>query len=88
MPTDLQTILKLDVPLIVTVGSRRVSVETVLRLGPGSILELSKSADEPLEILINNKQIGTGESIKVGENFGVRLLEVKPPEQRVAALGG
>lgn len=88
MPTDLQTILKLDVPLIVTVGSRRVSVETVLRLGPGSILELSKNADEPLEILINNKQIGTGESIKVGENFGVRLLEVKPPEQRVAALGG
>lgn len=88
MPTDLQTILQLEVPLIVTVGSRRISVESVLGLGPGSIVELNKSADEPLEIMINNKQVGTGESIKVGENFGVRLLEVKPPEERVEAMGG
>lgn len=87
MSTDIQTIMKINVPLIVTVGSRRISVEDVLGLAPGSIVELNKDADEPLDILVNNKQIGTGESIKVGENFGVRLLDVMPPDQRVAAMG-
>ena len=88
MPTDLQTLMKLKVPLIVTVGSRRINVETVLGLGPGSILELNKDAEEPLEILINNKQVGIGESIKVGENFGVRIREIQPPGERVEAMAG
>lgn len=88
MPTDLQTILELKVPLIVTVGSRRVSVETVLGLGPGSIVELGKSADEELEVLINNKQVGTGEAVKVYENFGVRITQIKPTEQIVEAMAG
>lgn len=87
MATELDTILKLKVPLIVTVGARRISLETVLGLGPGSIVELNKSADEPLEILINNKQVGTGEAIKVGENFGIRISKMLPPQERVHAMG-
>ncbi|MEO0476218.1 MAG: FliM/FliN family flagellar motor switch protein [Planctomycetota bacterium] len=88
MATDVDTILKLKVPLIVTVGQQRTSLETVLGFGPGSIVELNKDADEPLEILINNKQVGTGEAIKVGENFGVRITEMLPAEERVQAMGG
>jgi flagellar motor switch protein FliN/FliY len=88
MATDVDTILKLKVPLIVTVGAQRLALDTVLSFGPGSIVELNKSADEPLEILINNKQVGTGEAIKVGENFGVRINEMLPAEERVAAMGG
>ena len=88
MATDLDTILKLKVPLIVTVGAQRASLETVLGFGPGSIVELNKPADEPLEILINNKQVGTGEAIKVSENFGVRITEMLPASQRVKAMGG
>jgi len=88
MATDLKTILQLKVPLIVTVGSQRLSLDKVLSLCPGSIIELLKSADEPLEIMINNKQIGTGEAIKVGENFGVRLNEISPPEERIGAMAG
>lgn len=87
MPTDLQTVLKLKVPLIVTVGKRRASVESVLGLGPGSIVEMNKHSDEPLEILINNKQVGHGEAIKVGENFGIRITKIQPPEERVEAMG-
>lgn len=86
MATDLDTILKLKVPLIVTVGARRISLDTVLSFGPGSIIELNKSSDESLEILINNKEVGTGEAIKVGENFGVRITKMLPAPQRVAAL--
>lgn len=87
MATDLDTIMKLKVPLIVTVGSQRLPLDSVLAFAPGSIIELNKSSDEPLEILINNKNVGTGEAIKVGENFGVRISKMRPPDQRVHALG-
>ena len=88
MATDVETLLKLKVPLIVTVGARRVSVETVLGLGPGSIVELNKPADEDLEVLINNKQVGTGEAVKVYENFGVRITNIQSTDQIVEAMGG
>ena len=88
MATDLDTILKLKVPLIVTVGNQRMPLDNVLSFAPGSIVELNKSADEPLEILINNKEVGTGEAIKVGENFGVRITKMQPAKKRVQAMGG
>ena len=48
----------------------------VLRLGTGAIIEFFKSSDEPLELLINNKTIGVGETVKVGENFGLRITQI------------
>jgi flagellar motor switch protein FliN len=87
MPTDLQTILKLTVPVIVQVGERRVPMEDVLALGPGAILELSKSAEDELDLLVNNKVIGKGVAVKVGENFGIRIASIGTPHQRVEALG-
>ena len=88
MPTDLQTILKLKVPVIVQIGQRQMSVEDVLALGPGAIIEMEKSNEEHLDLLVNNKPIGTGTAVKVGENFGVRIENIGPPEQRIAALAG
>lgn len=68
----------MDVPVEVTVelGRRRVRIGEVLRLGPGSVLELSKSNGEPLDIYINDRLIARGEAVVVGERYGVRLTEV------------
>ncbi|MEM6751202.1 MAG: FliM/FliN family flagellar motor switch protein, partial [Planctomycetota bacterium] len=68
MATDPRMILSLDVPLIVEIGRRGMAMEDVLALQPGAILELDKNADDRLEVLINNKVIGQGEAVKVGEN--------------------
>jgi len=87
MPTNLQTILKLNVPLVVRIGEHRLALENVLALGPGAILELDKSAEEDIDLLINNIPVGKGTAMKVGENFGVRITEIGTPQQRVAALG-
>ena len=87
MPTDLQTILKLTVPVIVQVGHRSMLMDDVLALGPGAILELDKPADNDLDLLVNNKTIGTGEAVKVGENFGIRITSIGTTQQRVEALG-
>ncbi len=88
MPADLKSILKLEVPLIVVIGSRDMPVKEVLNLAPGAILELPKLADEELEILVNNKPIGLGMAVKVGENFGIRLTYVGNLKERIAAMGG
>lgn len=68
----------MDVPVEVTVelGRRRVKIGEVLRLGPGSVLELSKSNGEPLDIYVNDRLIARGEAVVVGERYGVRLTEV------------
>lgn len=87
MSADLSTILKLEVPIIVQLAERRITLGEVLALVPGSILELPKTAEEELELLVNNRKIGTGVAVKIGENFGIELRNVGTPTQRIAALG-
>jgi len=87
MSTDVRTILKLRVPVIVQIARRRTPLEEVLGLAPGSILEFAKSADDELDLLVSNKQIGKGVAVKVGENFGLRITAIGAARQRVAAMG-
>ena len=88
MSTNLDTLLKLSVPVIVQVGQRRLTMQEVLELAPGTLLELNKPSEADLELLVNNKPIGMGTAVKVGENFGVRISSIDPPEQVVEAMGG
>jgi flagellar motor switch protein FliN len=87
MATDIDTILKLHVPLLVMVGECRMQVDDVLALGPGAILELERPADSDLILMINNKAIGTGHAVKVGENFGIKINKVESAQDRINALG-
>ena len=84
---DIQSILKLRVPVIVRLGHKRMTLEDILMLGPGAIIEMPQSAEQPLDLMVNNMPIGEGEAVKVGENFGLRIQAVGTPEQRVAAMG-
>ncbi|MGA3066061.1 MAG: FliM/FliN family flagellar motor switch protein [Tepidisphaeraceae bacterium] len=85
--TELQRILQLEVPIIVRLAERKLNVHEVMRLGVGAIIEFSKSNDEPLELMINNKVIGQGEAVKVAENFGLRITQIGDAKQIAAALG-
>ncbi|HAI11571.1 MAG TPA: hypothetical protein DCM28_07690 [Phycisphaerales bacterium] len=88
MPTDVKTILNLTVPVIVQVGEQRVAMDDVLTLCPGAILELNKSAEIELDLLINNIRIGQGVAVKVGENFGFSVTKINSTKDIVNALGG
>jgi flagellar motor switch protein FliN len=87
MQARLDSILKLEVPFIVVIASRDMPVKEVMNFAPGAILELPKLADEELEILVNNKPIGLGTAVKVGENFGIRVSYVGDLKNRIDALG-
>jgi flagellar motor switch protein FliN/FliY len=76
MADELRRILSLEVPLIVQIADRRMMLSEVTSLTHGSIIELPKAIDEPLDILINNTKIGHGHAVKVSENFGVHVTDV------------
>ena len=88
MPADVTAILKLEVPLIVRLGERQMTLAQVISLVPGVIIELPKSAEEELELLVNNKRLGLGTAVKVGENFGIRITQIGDIKSRVEAMGG
>jgi flagellar motor switch protein FliN/FliY len=87
MPADLASILQLQVPVIVVIAQREMPVKEVLSLAPGAILELPRGADEDLDVMVNNKPIGAGRAVKVGENFGVRVTYVGDLQERIEAMG-
>jgi flagellar motor switch protein FliN/FliY len=78
----------LDVPLEVTVelGRTKLLVNELLKLGQGSVIELSKLAGETLDILANQKLVARGEVVVINEKYGVRLTEVVSPMERIERL--
>ncbi|MBQ72046.1 MAG: hypothetical protein CMJ67_03980 [Planctomycetaceae bacterium] len=87
MPEDLSSILSLEVPLIVEVASRRMALAEAVNLVHGAIIEFPQASNGELRVLVNNKAIGSGTAVKVGENFGVRISNVGDVSTRVQALG-
>jgi flagellar motor switch protein FliN/FliY len=86
-PVDLTRILQLEVPVIVKLAERKLTLGEVMRLGAGAIIEFSKSSDEPLELLVNNKAIGVGDAVKVGENFGLKITQIGDVREIIRSLG-
>ena len=78
----------MDIPLEVTVelGRTTMPIFDLLQLGQGSIVELTKVAGEPLEILVNKKLIARGEVVVVNEKFVIRLTDVVSPKERIENL--
>lgn len=85
-PANMEFIL--DIPLEVTVelGRTKLLIHELLKLGQGSVIELSKLAGETLEVLANQKLIARGEAVVINEKFGVRLTEVVSPMERIERL--
>ncbi|MDY7031480.1 MAG: flagellar motor switch protein FliN [Thermodesulfobacteriota bacterium] len=81
--------LILDVPLNVSVelGRSKMVINDLLQLARGSIIELSKLAEEPLDVLVNGKMIARGEVVVVNDKFGIRLTDVISPSERIQNLG-
>jgi len=80
--------LIMDVPLefSVVLGKTKKTIQDILALGAGSVVELNKLADEALEVYVNGKLIAHGEVVVINENFGIRITQILSREQRVKGL--
>jgi flagellar motor switch protein FliN/FliY len=79
----------LDLPLEVTVrlGKTRILIRDLLRLDKNSVLELTQGADDPLDIVVNDKVLARGEVVVLDERLGIRITDIVSRKERVETLG-
>ena len=77
--------LIMDLPLEITVelGQTEIPIKKLLKLSPGSVIELTNLEEEPLNILVNKKPIARGKVVVANEKYGVRITEIIKPKKRI-----
>jgi flagellar motor switch protein FliN len=83
---NISFLLDVSLKITVEVGRAKMTIQDLLQLGQGSVIELEKLAGEPLDIYLNGKQVARGEAVIVNEKFGVRLTDIISPEDRVDSI--
>ena len=88
MGSELGSILSLEVPVIVCLGETSMDFDEIISWVPGAIVQLEKSADDELDLRVNNVPIAEGRAVKVGENFGIRISFVGDLRSKIDAISG
>lgn len=83
---DLDLILDIPLEVSVELGKVKMPVNELLRLGQGSIVELTKPVGELLDIYVNNKLVAKGEVVILEDKFGIRVADIINPIERVKSL--
>lgn len=83
---NVNMLLDVDLDLAIELGRTNLSIKRVLELAPGSIVELDRLAGEPVDLLVNNRPVAKGEVVVVDENFGIRIVSLVSPEERIRSL--
>jgi flagellar motor switch protein FliN len=76
IPSNLNLVLDVPVSLTIELGSCQLPMKEVLQLNIGSVVQLDKSADSPVELSVNGKLIARGEVVVIEDRFGVKITEV------------
>jgi flagellar motor switch protein FliN/FliY len=76
IPSNLNLVLDVPVSLTIELGSCQLPMKEVLQLNIGSVVQLDKSADAPVELSVNGKLIARGEVVVIEDRFGVKITEV------------
>jgi flagellar motor switch/type III secretory pathway protein FliN len=87
LPAYSRSLLRIQVPVMVTLAVKRQGVGRILELGPGSIIQFEKSCEENVDLEVGGQKIGIGQAVKVGDKFGIRLTSLVLPEERFRAIG-
>ena len=82
----IDVILDIDLPVVVRFGHTELPIRTLSRLGPGSVIDLGRSPDDPVEVLVSNRVVARGEVVIVGGNYGVRILDVASQSERARSM--
>lgn len=83
---NLDVILDVPVALSMEVGRTQISIRNLLQLNQGSVVELDRTAGEPLDVYVNGTLVAHGEVVVVNEKFGIRLTDVISPSERIKNL--
>ncbi len=83
---DIEMLMDLRLPITIELGRTSMFIKDILKLSPGSIVELDKLSGDPVDIYVNEKKFAEGEVVVIDENFGVRITDLIRPEDRLRKL--
>jgi flagellar motor switch protein FliN len=88
LPAHTRSLLKIRVPVTVTLAHQRRPIKEITELGPGTLVKFEKTYDEPLQLTVGDLPIARGEVVKVGDKFGLRIRQLIRPHERFASVVG
>jgi flagellar motor switch protein FliN len=85
-PPFTRSLLHVRVPVLVTLAEKKQKLDRILDISPGQILQFDKSCEESLDLQVNNCRIASGEAVKIGDKFGLRIVSIVPPDERFVTV--
>jgi flagellar motor switch protein FliN len=82
----LDVILDVPVTLSLEVGRTRLPIRSLLQLNQGSVVELERASGDPLDVFVNGTLVAHGEVVVINDKFGIRLIDVVSPAERIRKL--
>jgi len=76
-------LLDIELPVTLRFGRRQMALDDILKLESGSIIEFDRAVDDPVEVLVNDRVVARGEAVTVHGNYGVRILDIAGPQERL-----
>lgn len=75
-PGALDALLDIPMPVVVEIGRSRKTVQDLLQIAPGSVVELDRAVGDPVDLYVSDRRFAQGEIVVVGEHFGVRITRL------------
>lgn len=85
--SNLDLVLEIPVTLSMEIGRTRMRIAELMELKSGSVVDLQKTVDEPLDVLVNGTLVAHGEAVVVDGRFGIRLTDVVSKQERLKKVG-
>lgn len=86
MPKNIDRLLDVELDVVVRFGMTNIPLRDVVRMGIGTMIELNRAIDEPVELLVNGRQLARGEVVVVDGYYGVRITEIGAPSERARTI--
>jgi flagellar motor switch protein FliN/FliY len=82
-PASLEALFDVTLPVVIEIGRASMTVQDVLQLATGSVIQLERMVGEPVDVYVSDRRLAQGEVVVVGEHFGVRITRVlsSPPAE-------
>ena len=87
LPAYARSLLKVELPVRVTLAETKQPLHRILELSPGTILQFNKPCEEPLTLEVDEQPVAFGEAVKVGDKFGLWITAMAMPGERFWVLG-
>lgn len=82
-PLDL--LLDIELPVTIRFGRTQMTLNELIDLNRGSVIDFGQNADEPVEVLVNGRVVARGEAVMVKGNYGVRISQIESRRERMEA---